>query len=165
MLKNFILTSLRSMLRHKGFSFINIIGLAIGLAACIIILLFIIDELSYDRYHEKSDRIYRVTTAGVFGSNEFAATYTAAPLAKAICDDYAEVEHATRMMARKNRLVSYEEKAFIENRFFYADSSVFDVFTIPLQAGDPKSALNKPNTIVITETMAKKYFEDNLELA
>jgi putative ABC transport system permease protein len=160
MIKNFILTSLRSMLRHKGFSFINIAGLAIGLAACIIILLFIIDELSYDRYHEKSDRIYRVTTAGVFGSNEFAATYTAAPLAKAICDDYAEVEHATRMMARKNRLVSYEEKAFIENRFFYADSSVFDVFTIPLQAGDPKSALNKPNTIVITETMAKKYFED-----
>jgi putative ABC transport system permease protein len=160
MIKNFILTSLRSMLRHKGFSFINIAGLAIGLAACIIILLFIIDELSYDRYHEKSDRIYRVTTAGVFGSNEFAATYTAAPLAKAICDDYAEVEHATRMMARNNRLVSYEEKAFIENRFFYADSSVFDVFTIPLQAGDPKSALNKPNTIVITETMSKKYFED-----
>jgi putative ABC transport system permease protein len=160
MFKNFIHTLLRSMLRHKGFSFINIAGLAIGLAACIIILLFIVDELSYDRFHEKADRIYRVTTAGVFGNNEFAGTYTAAPLAKALCDDYAEVEHATRMMARNNRLVSYEEKSFIENRFFYADSSVFDVFTIPLVAGDPNTALNKPNTIVITETMAAKYFED-----
>jgi putative ABC transport system permease protein len=148
------------MLRHKGFSFINIAGLAIGLAACIIILLFIVDELSYDRFHEKADRIYRITTAGVFGNNEFAGTYTSAPLAKALLDDYAEVEHATRMMARNNRLVSYEDKSFIENRYFYADSSVFDVFTIPLVSGDPKTALNKPNTMVITEAIAMKYFED-----
>lgn len=160
MLKNFILTSLRSMLRHKGFAFINIAGLAIGLAACIIILLFIADELSYDRYHEKADRIYRITTEGVFGNREFAGTYSAAPLAKAMLDDYAEVQHATRMMARNNRLVGFEDKLFIENRFFYADSSVFDVFTIPLVSGDPKAALNKPNTIVITETMAQKYFEN-----
>lgn len=161
MLKNFILTSLRSMLRHKAFSFINIAGLAIGLAACIIILLFIVDELSYDRYHEKADRIYRITTAGVFGNREFTGTYSAAPLAKALLDDYAEVQHATRMMARNNRLVSFEDKSFIENRFFYADSSVFDVFTIPLVSGDPITALNKPNTIVITETMAQKYFEND----
>jgi putative ABC transport system permease protein len=160
MFKNFILTSLRSMLRHKGFSFINIAGLAIGLAACIIILLFIIDELSYDRFHEKSDRIYRITVIGVFGDNDFAMTYTPAPLAKTLLDEFPEVEYVTRMMARSNRLVSFEEKSFIEDHFLYADSSIFDVFTIPFVAGDPKTALNSPNTIVISETMARKYFED-----
>jgi putative ABC transport system permease protein len=160
MIKNFILTSLRSMLRHKGFSFINIVGLAIGLAACIIIMLFIVDELSYDRFHEKSDRIYRITVIGAFGDNDFAMTHTPAPLAKTFLDEFPEVEHVTRLMGASNRLISYEEKSFIEERFFFADSSVFDVFTIPFIAGDPKTALNRPKTIVITETMAKKYFGD-----
>ncbi|MBE0661050.1 MAG: ABC transporter permease [Bacteroidales bacterium] len=161
MLKNFILTSLRSMLRHKGFSFINIAGLAIGLAACIIILLFIVDELSYDKFHKKADRIYRITVHGVFGSNEFNSTYTPAPLAKAMIDDFPEIENITRLMLRPQRSVRVNnDKTFIEDRFFYADSSFFEIFSFTLIAGDPTKVLSEPGNIVLTESTARRYFGD-----
>lgn len=159
MLKSFIITSLRSMLRHKSFSFINVVGLAIGLAACIIILLFIVDELSFDRFHEKSDRIHRITVHGVFGDNEFNSTYTPAPLAEAMLNEFPEVEKITRLMLRPQRSVRIsDDKTFIEDLFFYADSGFFEIFSFRLISGDPKTVLSEPGSIVLTESTAKRYF-------
>ncbi len=160
MFKTLLITAYRNMLRKPGFTIINITGLAIGLAACILILLYIADELSYDRFHEKSDRIYRITVHGVFGNNEFHSTYTAAPMAAAMLSEFPEVEYITRMMLRPQRSVRIDEKVFIEDRFFYADSSFFDVFSFELLAGDPKKVLSEPGHIVLTESTAKRYFGD-----
>lgn len=149
------------MIRHKGFSFINIVGLAIGLAACIIILLFILDEISYDRFHEKAHRIHRITVHGVFGDNEFNSTYTPAPLARAMLSEFPEVEKITRLMLRPQRSVRIgDDKTFIEDRFFYADSSFFEIFSFKLIAGDPKRVLSESGNIVLTESTARRYFGD-----
>lgn len=149
------------MIRHKGFSFINIVGLAIGLAACIIILLFIVDELSYDRFHEKAHRIHRITVHGVFGDNEFNSTYTPAPLAQAMLSEFPEVEKITRLMLRPQRSVRIsDEKTFIEDRFFYADSSFFEIFSFELITGNPKTVLSEPGNIVLTQSTAYRYFGD-----
>jgi len=149
------------MIHHKGFSFINIVGLAIGLAACIIILLFILDELSYDRFHEKAHRIHRITVHGVFGDNEFNSTYTPAPLAQAMLSEFPEVEKITRLMLRPQRSVRIgDDKTFIEDRFFYADSSFFEIFSFKLIAGNPKTVLSEPGNIVLTESTARRYFGD-----
>mgnify|MGYP002619831030 CR=1 FL=1 len=159
MFKNFIITSFRSMLRHKSFSFINVVGLAIGLAACIIILLFIVDELSYDSFHDNSGRIHRITVHGVFGDNEFNSTYTPAPLAQAMLNEFPEVEKITRLMLRPQRSVRVsDEKTFIEDRFFYADSSFFEIFSFRLISGDPATVLSEPGNIVLTKSTARRYF-------
>jgi putative ABC transport system permease protein len=158
MIKTYLITAYRNMLRKPGFTIINITGLAIGLAACIIILLYIADELGYDRFHDKSDRIYRMATYGVFGGNEFHSTYTAAPMAGALLDDFPEVENVTRLMLRPQRSVRVGENTFIEDRFFYADSSFFEIFDFELIAGDPKQALAEPGGIVLTQSTAKRYF-------
>lgn len=161
MFKTYLITAYRNMLRKPGFTFINITGLAIGMAACILILMYIMDELSYDKFHEKSHRIYRVTTHGIFGPNEFHSTYTAAPLAAAMLDDFHEVENITRLMLRPQRSVYIDdERTFIEDLFFYADSSFFDIFSFTLLKGDPKTVLAGPGRIVLTESTAKRYFGD-----
>jgi putative ABC transport system permease protein len=161
MIKNFFLTSFRKMLRHKGFAFINVAGLAIGLAACIMILLFIVDELSYDRFHNESHRIYRITAHGVFGDNEFNSTFTPVPLAAAIYDEFPEVEQITRLLVRPQRTIRIsDEKTLTEDRFFYADSNFFRIFSFRLIEGDPNTALLHPGSIVLTESAAKRYFGD-----
>jgi putative ABC transport system permease protein len=161
MIKTYLITAYRNILRKPGFTIINITGLAIGLAACIIILLYIADELSYDRFHKKSDRIYRVTVHGVFGDNEFQSTYTPAPFAAAMLAEFPEVEHITRLMLRPQRSVRIgDDRIFTEDRFFYADSSFFEIFDFKLISGDPKKVLAEPGSIVLTESTAKRYFGD-----
>jgi len=158
MLKNYVKIALRNLLKYKGTSFINIFGLSAGITCCILISLFVLDELSYDRYHEKSGQIYRVTLQGIVGTNEFNGAITCAPLAAALVQDFPEVVAATRFRSFGFPVLRYGEKVFSEERFFSADPTIFDVFTIPFIKGDPKTALSKPNTLVITQTMAKKYF-------
>lgn len=158
MLKNYIKIAIRNLLKYKGTSFINILGLSVGIACCILISLFVLDELSYDRYHEKSDQIYRVTLQGIIGTNEFNGAITCAPMAAAMVRDFPEVTAATRFRNFGFPVLRYGEKVFSEERFFWADPTIFDVFTIPFIKGNPKTALSKPNTVVITQTMAKKYF-------
>jgi putative ABC transport system permease protein len=158
MLKNYVKIALRNLLKYKGTSFINIFGLSVGITCCILISLFVLDELSYDRYHEKSDQIFRVTLRGIVGTNEFNTTNTCAPLSAALVRDFPEVVTATRMRGFGFPVLRYGEKVFSEERFFWADPTFFDVFTIPFIKGNPKTALSKPNTVVITQTMAKKYF-------
>lgn len=162
MLQSYLKIALRNIIRQKSYSFINIIGLAIGITCCILILLYVRDELSYDRYHKHAGRIYRVGLHGIIGTNEINATFTAAPMAEVLMLEFPEVEQACRLRNFGFPVIRYEDKVFSEERFFWADSNIFEIFTIPFIQGDPKTALAKPLSVVITESTAKRYFgEEN----
>ncbi len=160
MLKNYIKIALRNFLKHKGFSFINIFGLAIGVACCVLIVLFVLDEVSYDRYHEKADKIYRVGIRGFVNNNLFHGVVTCAPMAQTLVDEFPEVTAATRLQNPGFPVFRYKDKVFSEERVFWVDQAFFDVFTVPFIKGNPQTALAKPNTIVVTRSMALKYFGD-----
>lgn len=164
MFKNYIKIAFRNLRRHKGYSFINIAGLAIGMVCCILILLYIQDELSYDRYPEYADQIYRlVLDVDTPNRGSIRNARTPPPWAPALADDYPEVESYVRFKTPLvSWLIGYEEgeKRFHESGFYFSDHTVFDFFNLHLMRGDPKTALRDPRTVVITETMAKKYFGD-----
>ena len=160
MLKNYFKIALRNFLKHKVFSFINVFGLAVGIACCLLILLFVFDELSYDKYHEKADRIYRAGLNGFISGNEFNGVISATPMAQTLVDEYPEVEAATRARNFGFPVFRYEDKVFSEEKVFWVDPGFFDVFTVPFIQGDPVTALDKPETIVLTQSMASKYFGD-----
>ena len=162
MLKNYLKIALRNFRRHKGYSFINIAGFAIGMAVCLLILIYVRQELSYDKYHKDVGRIYRITQdIRTQTSNRHFAPVSpmVAPTLKA---EFPQVENAARALPTSPRLVTLEEKIFYERLFMYADQELFDVLTIPLIWGDPKEALTRPQTLVISERIALKYFgQDN----
>jgi putative ABC transport system permease protein len=160
MLRNYFTVALRNLIRYKGYSMINIIGLAIGLASCILITLYIADELSYDSFHEKAGRIYRIYSRGVIGANEISGTYTSAPMAKALLEDFPDVEHVCRLIRGGDRVVDINGNSFIEKRFFFADSSFFDIFSFEVIKGNPKTALANANMLVLTQSTSKRYFGD-----
>jgi putative ABC transport system permease protein len=157
MFKNFLKIAYRNILRHKSYAFINIMGLSIGLACTILIGIYVLNELSFDKFHSKSDRIYRIYLDGKMGTNKFLGPSTPAPMASALMADYPEVEEAARLFKEGNRSVKYLDKSFYEDNFFYADSNVFNIFTFEFIEGN-KSALMQPKTLVITDKVAKKYF-------
>jgi putative ABC transport system permease protein len=158
MFKNATKVALRIMKRQKGYSLINILGLSIGMACCILILLWVKDELSYDRYHENANQLYRVVVRGRMSNRDINFSTSPAPLAKALVDEFPEVQQATRFLSSRNVLVSYREKHFNESLMLYTDSNFFDVFSIPLIKGDPREVLRTPNSVVITKEAAFKYF-------
>lgn len=158
MWKNFLIIAFRNLKNSKTYSMINIGGLAIGLAASLIIILFVMDEMNFDRFHEKAERIYRVGPQ--FGlSVDDRAAFTPPPLASALRNDFPEIQEVTRLLLWKsNDLVRYQENQYVETHIIYADSSVFNIFTFNWIAGNPKTALTRPNQVVITDKMAAKYF-------
>src|SRR5205085_7504166 len=158
MLKNYFKIAVRTLLKNKIYSLINITGLAIGLACFLLIALFVTDEFSYDRYNKKADRIYRVDAEIKFGGNEFKLAVCSDPMGATLKKDYPEVEQYTRIYSDGSQLLKTGNEFIREDNIVHADSTLFDVFTLPAIAGDTKTALNEPNTVVITETMAKKYF-------
>ena len=158
MFKNYFKIAMRNFFKHKGFSFINIFGLAIGVACCLMIVLYVFDEISYDRYHEKSDQIYRVGIDGFVNNMGFHGVVTCSPMAQTLVRDFPEVTAATRLRNFGFPVFRYEDKVFSEERVFWVDQSFFDVFTVSFAKGDPKTALAEPNTIVLTRSMAVKYF-------
>ena len=160
MLKNYFVIALRNLAKHKGFSFINITGLAVGISVCMLILLYVNDELSYDRFNEKYDRIGRIALEGFFGNSEISVAQSCAPLAETIVNDFPEVETAARVRNFGYPVIRYNDKVFSEEKFFSADSTFFDVFTVEFIAGDESTALTQPNTLVITDKTAKRYFGD-----
>ena len=159
MLKNYFKIAWRNLLRHRSFAFINIVGLAVGLACCLTIYLFVQDELRYDRFHAKADRIYRLVNTRILegSQNQLAVTPPAyGPTLKAV---FPEVENMVRLFSLGNKqLVAYEDKKFFESDFLLADSTFFDVFSFPLVRGNPTEVLKGPGTMVITESVARKYF-------
>ncbi len=160
MLKNYLKIAVRNLLRQKVYSLINISGLAIGMACCLFILLYVRDELSYDRHHKHADRIYRVGLDAAVSGEDIHAALTAAPLAATLRAEYPEVEAATRLYKANRVLIDHENRKFYEDRFLWADSTVFQVLAFPLVRGDETTALNGPHKIVLTTSAAHKYFGD-----
>jgi len=158
MFKNYLLIAWRNLKNNKAFSFINISGLAIGLATCLLILLYVADELSYDRYNEKADRIYRVDGNMHFGGNTWILATVPEPMGAALKRDYPDVEQEVRFRQYGGMLVKKGQQNLQENKVIFADSTLFDVFTLPMIQGDPKHALVDPKSVVITESTARKYF-------
>ncbi len=159
MLRNYLKTAFRSLWKNKGFSTINILGLAIGLATCLLILIYVADELSYDRWNVNADRIYRVDNEVKFGGNHMVLAVAAAPAGPTMLRDYPEVEKEVRFRSNGGRLVKKGNQNIKEESVIMADSTLFDVFTLPMIAGDPHTALKEAHTVVITERMAEKYFD------
>lgn len=162
MIANYLKTALRNFRRHKGYALINTAGFAIGMTVCLLILIYVRQELSYDKYHEDVGRIYRITQdIRTQTSNRIFAAVSpmVAPTLKA---EFPQVENAARIIPMGSPLVRHGEKLFYENRFMFADQDLMDVLTIPLVQGDPKKALIRPQTLIISERMALKYFgQDN----
>jgi putative ABC transport system permease protein len=158
MVKNYLIIALRNLFKNKVFSFINISGLAVGLAGCTIILLYVTHELSYDRHHEHAGRIYRVTSHIDFAGNYLELAPTSAPMGPTLLKDYPEVEAMVRLRPRGDYTVRHGYEYFHEEGFVFADPSIFDVFTIPFLHGNQVEALTRPHTVAISEEIALKYF-------
>ena len=158
MFKNYLKTAYRSLSKNRFYSLINITGLAVGIASCLLIVLFVIDELSYDKFHEKSDRIYRIESDVMFGGNHFEMPVTPAPMAQTMMADYQEVEITGRFRRIGSHLFKKEINNIKEDDVSFADNNIFEIFTIPFIYGDKATALEKPNTMVISKTVAEKHF-------
>jgi len=160
MIANIIKVAFRNLFKHFGYTFINILGLAIGLASSIFIFLYVINELTYDRFHEKSDRIYRAWILGNMPGTEMHHAVTAPPMMEAMLSDYPEVEAAARIGLSRGWLVQRGDRKFLETEqeFKFADSTFFDVFSFNLLKGNPATCLRDPRSIVLTEEYAKKHF-------
>lgn len=158
MLKNYLKTAFRSLLKNKGFTAINILGLALGLTTCLLIVFYVFDELSYDRYNIKHDRIYRVNTDLKAGNNETLFAITAPPVADALVKEFPEVERSMRIGQGVNIRFKKGSQVIDEKKVFYCDNALLEIFTLPLLRGDAKTALQGANSMVVSKDIALKYF-------
>ena len=160
MFKSYLKTTLRNIKKHVGYSLINIMGLATGMACCILILFFVFDELSYDKFHENQNRIYRITRQWLNddGVVSLHLGQVAPPIGPLLENDFPEIIHAVRIIGAGGLLVGRNANFFEEPRFFFAEENYFNVFTYEMIAGDPATALRDPMTVVISQEMAQKYF-------
>ena len=164
MFKNYIKIALRSALRQKGNSIINISGLAIGLTCVILIALFINDELGYDRFFDDADQVYRVNINGKMGDGEFYAGYTPPPAGKTLADNFPEIESYTRIYRPGVDVLEYEngaeKRTFNESEVYAVDPNFLQILEYPLEKGNPTTCLADLNSVVITKKTAEKYFGD-----
>jgi putative ABC transport system permease protein len=159
MIKNYFIIALRNIAKHKFFSAINILGMTIGITACLLIILWVTDELSYDRFHNNAERIYQVGLHGKLEGQDIRTATTCPPMAGALVSEFPEVEAATRVTPYYGEpAIRIGERAFTQDKVIYADSNFFEFFSFKLLQGDPKTALLEPSTIVVTEETAKKFF-------
>jgi len=158
MIKNYLKIAVRNIAKHKGFYFINVTGLAIGIACSILILFFVSHELSYDRFHEKADRIYRLAVRASIGDTRINQTYSSAITFQKLLEDFPEIETGVKFLNTGRQPVFIGDETFYEPNVFAVDSVFFDVFTFPLIHGVKETALTKPNTVVLTRETAVKYF-------
>ena len=161
MIKNALLIAIRNFKKDKWYSLLNILGLTIGITFSLFLIFYIKDELNYDRYNEKADRIFRIVSYIQEKDKNTDWTLTQAPLAATLKKDYPEVEESTRFMGRERTLFKNGENNFYETKVYYADSTVFNIFSYKFLQGDPAHALNEPFTIVLTKSLADKYFGEN----
>lgn len=148
----------RNLRKRKLFSFINILGLSIGIALCFIIMLYVQDELSYDKYNKNAQNIARISFRANINSGKIDEAGVMAPVAKAVKDEYPEVKDATRLMPYGTPKISIGNNVFKDDQVAFADNNFFQIFTLPFISGDPSRALEKPNTVVLSKTIAEKYF-------
>ena len=158
MLINYVKIAFRNLRKNRVYSGINLFGLAVGLATCLLLTLYVADELSYDRYHERADRIYRVVQHANWEGNTLNMAPTSAPFASALRQDYPEIEQAVRIVGEGGSTLRYGETKVEANDMVFADATVFAVFSYPFLYGDPATALGKPQTIVLTRQLATRLF-------
>jgi len=158
MIQNYIKVAVRNILRHRGFSLINITGLAIGIACSVLILLFVTHELGYDRFHENADRIYRIAVRATVGNTQIRQTYSSAETFRKLRLDFPEIESGVKFLRLGEVPVKSGERTFYETRFYAVDDTFYHIFSVPLIHGDPVSVLKNPNTMVLSRASALKYF-------
>jgi putative ABC transport system permease protein len=158
MLKNYLKIAYRNLIKHKFYSLINIFGLSLGIACCLLIISYIGNELSYDRYHKNADNIFRIVSKNTFSGNTNELARSPAPVGPTMVEELPEVKNAVRFSPTVKRVFAYQDKTFFEEGVLYVDSSLFDVFSFELIEGDPETALELPFTMVFTEKTARKYF-------
>lgn len=159
MIKNYFKVAVRNILKHKFFSAINILGLTIGMACCLFLFIYVMDELGYDKFHKDVNNLYRVGLHGKVAGQEIYTTNSSYPVAFAMADEITGVTDVLRLWPRRAGIVfKNEEKSFAEKNVFYADSNFFQFFSFKLLEGDPLTVLKEPNTVVLTQNLAEKYF-------
>jgi putative ABC transport system permease protein len=158
MLKNLLKTAFRHILKHFGYSLLNILGLTLGISSALFLIIYVADEVSYDRYHEKASRIYRVSSKITEPDDQFTWNVAQIPFGPQVVQDYPEVQSFVRFIPMNRALYKYEDKEFNEENFFYVDSTMFDIFTYRVLKGEVKTALLEPKKIILTEKIANKYF-------
>lgn len=160
MFKHYLKTTFRNFIRYKGYTSINIFGLAIGMAGCVLILFYVLHELSFNDFHKNSERIYRLVAEKKAPAGTSIDAVTPPPLAAALTNDFPEVTNCVRFLNTDNPLplISSGTKRFYEKQVYFVDSGIFDVFTIPFIIGNAQNALQEPNSVVITENITAKYF-------
>jgi putative ABC transport system permease protein len=159
MLKNYLKIAVRNLKKNAVYSSINIAGLAVGMACCILITLYVLHELSYDKFHQNANRIFRVRLNLDLNGVLYQEPSIPFPAAEALARDFPEVEKAVRFYRNDDfPLVELGDRKFIEERFFFADAAVFEMFDFPLVKGEAKTAFSEPNSVVLSEDMARKYF-------
>jgi ABC-type antimicrobial peptide transport system permease subunit len=161
MIRNYLKMTLRHIGRYKGYSLINILGLAIGIAGCLLILLWVLDELGYDRFHQKAPHLYRVEENQHYTGRLFHVNVTPYPIAPALVKEIPEIKDATRFVYSGGQLFTYEKKAFFENSIWAVDPSFLQMFTFPLARGNRDTALTEPQSMIISGEIARKYFGDS----
>ena len=160
MLSNLFIVSLRNLLQNRGYTLLHILGLTLGIICALFITLYIVDETSYDDFHDKKDRIHRIVTTILEDGKESFYANTQVPMALALEGKHTEVERAVRFLSAGRELFENPDRKlqFYEEKFYFADASVFEVFTFPLVNGNANTALTQPNTAVVTQNTAQKYF-------
>ena len=158
MFKNYFTVAIRNLRKHSFYSFINVAGLSIGIAICFIIVLFVINELSYDKHFANADRIYRIKSDIKFGGNQYKMLYAPPVMANTLATEYPEVEAAIRFRERGSYLVKRSTDNIKEDKVIWTDKDFFKLFSIPVLAGNAETALAEPNSIAISEATADKYF-------
>ena len=161
MFRNYLITGIRNILKHKFYAIINIFGLMIAMTTALFIVLYIIDETSFDDFHEDADNIYRLGLKAQLGDQKFAVFTSPPPLAPTMADEIPEIQGACRLWDWNEVIVRYEDKAFTEDKFYLVDSNFFDIFSFELLKGDRKTVFQDNESIVLTETLAKKYFGED----
>ncbi len=159
MFKNYLITAWRNISKDKFYALLNVTGLAMGMTAALFIFLYIRNEITFDKSNIHCERIYRLESHFVINGKDDLMAKTAIQLAPALKDECPEIEEYARFAQRGSYYLSFGEKEFQEDRIFFADSTVFKVFTYPFIKGDPKTALIKPYSMVLTESMAQRYFD------
>lgn len=158
MIRTYLKIAWRNLRKNRAFAAINIAGLAIGMATCLLISLFVLDELSYDRFHQNADRIVRVVLRGTLNGEHLREANVMPPVAQTLQSRFPEIKEAVRLRGIGFPRLTYGDKSFREDKVAYADPSLFRVFTLPLRKGDPQTALAQPNTVVISQETAQRYF-------
>jgi len=164
MFNNYIKITLRNITKYKGYSFINIFGLATGIASCLLIFLFVTEEISYDNYHKDKERIFRISTH--YETKSFSGDWAAIGPAVGpfIKKDFPQVEYAARIFRISEPLVKKDDRMFYEERVFYTDQDLLNIFSINFIHGNPAGALTRPNTVVLSQRMARKYFGQEIPI-